>query len=60
MVEGAVYRPFEIVPTGGLSVQETAVFPDPVTVAVALLLGSAALVAMTVTFWELAIEEGAV
>ena len=84
---GAVYAPFTIVPTGGLSDQVTALLLDPLTealnvaepptprftepgptvtttgisdtVALASLLESAALVAITVTVCWLAIEAGA-
>ena len=34
MVAGAVYKPLPMAPTGGLSVQETPVLLEPVTVAV--------------------------
>src|SRR5215475_10784044 len=89
MLAGAVYRPFEIVPTGGVRVQVTAVLLEPATVAVncwvceadrltplgasvmdtvgdkltvalALLVESAALVAMTVTFCAAVMVAGAV
>ena len=87
MVAGAVYTPFTIVPTAGLSDQVTAVLPVPVTealkvadapapsdteagpivtatgvsdtVALAVFVVSAALVAVTVTICLLAIIGGA-
>jgi hypothetical protein len=86
-VAGAVYTPFMMVPTAGLSDQATAVLPVPVTealnvaeapapsdaetgpivtatgisntVALAVLVVSAALVAVTVTVWCLATIAGA-
>jgi hypothetical protein len=87
MVAGAVYTPFTMVPTAGLSDQVTAVLPVPVTealnvaaapapsdaeagpivtatgvsdtVALAVLVESAALVAVTVTVWSFATIAGA-